>query len=150
MNNLLLGVIVFAHPTTPARLSVCDNTHDRAVVLMASVRAEMHETGQVHPGINWQQTDTATLRPVTNDSLCQVALETIQKYMDRNLEPKGITLIYAGPYVVAQQIERTPGSEFTMRYILDDSFQHVLYPCPNGYAPSPDGSCPRRKANSSP
>lgn len=155
MHALLLSLALASHSrATPTSIHTdCQPpTSANTARLMANIRWEMH-IGVAHrsfPRTDWQLADTATIRPVTTDSLCQLALETIQNYMDRDRAPQSIRLIYAGKYFVAEQIELIPGSEFTAVYILDQSLQHVLYPCPNAYGPSSDGACSERKPNHSP
>ena len=144
MYSLLLGLVTIGHPVGRLHHSVCDTEY--TTLLMANIRHEMHMTERLYPkAVDWQLADTATLRPVTSDSLCRLALETIQRYMDGDLRPKSITLIYAGRFFVAQQLDRLQGSEFTSRYILDQSLLHVLYPCPNNFGIPPTGTCPTRK-----
>lgn len=146
MSNYLLRLILVAMVALAgsARAQNCHNGEDRAVVLIFNIRLLMVRPALSYWNVHWQASDTTTLRPVTTDSLCALALRTIQSSMNTDHAPKGITLIYTGNYFVAQQVERT-GSEWTNRYILDATLTHVLQPCPNGYNVPPNGECPARK-----
>ena len=115
MHTLMLGLELMARSTVTVDHSACGTKY--STLLIANIRAEMHQEVSLHPHVLWQLADTATLKPVTSDSLCRLALETVRSYMDHDLEPRGITLIYAGNYFVAQQLEAAAGSEFTGRYI---------------------------------
>lgn len=122
----------------------CNPVAQDPVRLMGNMRTQMFKSNWIYPGVTWQKSDTATLRPVTDTTVCRQALETIQHYMGAGTIVTQITLIYAGRYLVAQQLDRMPGNEFSYVFILDGPL-HVLYPCPNGYSPASDGTCPPRK-----
>jgi hypothetical protein len=142
MLTLLVGLIVATHPEASAG---CDSVSYHSLGLMANVRAQVHSASWTFPGVNKDQLDTTSMRPVVNAALCRRALAAIQRYMNSDLHPTAIVLIRSGNYLVAEQVETGRGYDRTAQYFLDQSL-HVLYPCPNGHPPPSSGRCLPRKS----
>lgn len=144
MLALLLGFALATREAASEVRSSCDSVSYHAIGLMANVRAQVHSEHWMYFGVRKEQLDTAAMRPVTDASVCKRALTTIQKYMDPDLRPTGISLIHAGKYFVAEQVETGRGYDRTTQYFLDQSLR-VVYPCPDGHSPSMEGACPPRQ-----
>jgi hypothetical protein len=87
-------------------------------------------------GLDFSRQDTSTVRPVTDDSLCRLALKTIHAYLLPGNAPERIRLVYAGKYFVAEWApdHPVPGSEFRSQYFLDSTLKQVLFPCADATA----------------
>lgn len=88
-------------------------------------------------GLDFSSADTLSIRSVHSDSLCILALQTINQFLlPSGYKIKQIRLVIAGKYYVAQQAPEGPThSEFYPEFILDSSLKHVAFPCkPDGTA----------------
>jgi hypothetical protein len=105
--------------------------------LVMRIRAQVgsSETG-TWQGVSIVAADSFTIRPVTNDSLCRLALETLNAYLSPELpRVNRIRLIYLKTHFLAEQAPEGPThSEFYPQFLFDGTLKKVLFPCPDGRA----------------
>jgi hypothetical protein len=125
--------VTSVQPMTPGCLPV-DRTMDGLVMrVRASIASST--TGEWH-GINILNLDTLTVRPVQNDSLCRLALETLNNYLSSELpRVNHLRLLYVNDQFFAEQAPDGPThSEFWPQFVFDGTLRKVLFPCRNGHA----------------
>lgn len=75
--------------------------------------------------------DTATVRTIHDDSLCDHAMQTIRHWVvDSVYWPPAIRMVQAGNYYVAQVLSRPGGTgEFLQMYVMDRAMSTLYFPC---------------------
>ena len=123
-------------PSTPHAAPGCVRNHREMPDFIMLVRWNMARkpVGAWH-GLDFTGADTSAVRPVENDSLCDLARETLRNYLPANMMPSRILLVSAGKYYIAEWAPDGPThSEFRPQYFFDSTMKRVLFPCKDGFA----------------
>lgn len=114
-----LALLTFGR-STPHIAQGCVRNHSEMSAFVQIVRWNIQRKpiGSWH-GLELTPADTSTVRPVDNDSLCDLAEETLRSYLPPDMMPPEILLVSAGKYFVAEWAPKGPThSEFRPQYFF--------------------------------
>lgn len=133
--SALLTVLTVG-PSTQHVAPGCVRNHSEmsAFLLLVRWNVARKPVGVWH-GLAFTAADSFTVRPVENDSLCDLARETLRNYLPADMMPARMLLVSAGKYYIAQWAPDGPThSEFRPQYFFDSTLKKVLFPCKDGFA----------------
>lgn len=125
-----------AVPSTRHVAQGCLRNHSEMPAFILNVRSNiLRKPARSWHGLEFTPADTSTVRPVENDSLCDLARVALQTYLPTTMMPPEFLLVTAGKYYVAEWAPKGPTrSEFRPQYFFDSTLKKVLFPCKNGFA----------------